>query len=121
VHGISCIICAYNEGKRLRTILRALDGHPALKEVIVVDDGSTDDTTALVQEHLDVRLVSYPVNRGKTYAMAQGIAAATGGYLPARPRLRRLAGSHAQAALKRRQGSGSAGSRRWVSAACVDC
>lgn len=81
MRGISCIICAYNEGKRLGTILRALDAHPALKEIIVVNDGSTDDTIALVQGYPDVRLVSYPVNHGKTYAMAQGIAAASGGHL----------------------------------------
>lgn len=81
MRGISCIICAYNEGERLGTILRALDAHAALKEIIVVNDGSTDDTVCLVQEYPNVRLISYPANRGKTYAMAQGIAAATGDHL----------------------------------------
>jgi len=81
VPGISCIVCAYNEGDRIEEVLRTLDGHPALKEVIVVDDGSTDDTRAVVQAHPGIRLVSYGVNRGKTYAMSRGIAAAVGEHL----------------------------------------
>jgi glycosyltransferase involved in cell wall biosynthesis len=78
---ISCIICAYNEGDRIKAILEAVDAHPALKEVIVVNDGSTDDTAALVRAHPDVRVVSYSANRGKTYAMAKGISAALGDHL----------------------------------------
>jgi hypothetical protein len=78
---ISCIVCAYNEGERLRNILAAVDGHPALKEVIVVDDGSTDGTDALLRAYPSVRVISYGRNRGKTYAMSQGVAAATGEHL----------------------------------------
>ncbi len=78
---ISCIICAYNEGNRIKTILQAVDAHPALKEIIVVDDGSTDDTAAFVRAYPNVRTVSYVANRGKTYAMARGISAASGDHL----------------------------------------
>jgi hypothetical protein len=81
VPGISCIVCAYNEADRIEEVLRTLDGHPALEEVIVVDDGSTDDTRAVVQAHPDIRLVSYGINRGKTYAMSRGVAAAVGEHL----------------------------------------
>ncbi|KRA62373.1 hypothetical protein ASD79_22055 [Caulobacter sp. Root655] len=75
---ISCIVCVYNEGDRLRDILSAVDGHPALKEVIVVDDGSTDGVDALLKTHPNVRVITYGANRGKTYAMSRGVAAATG-------------------------------------------
>jgi glycosyltransferase involved in cell wall biosynthesis len=81
VRAISCIVCCFNEGERIGAVLQALDAHPALHEVIVVDDGSTDDTAARVRAWPDVRVISYPANRGKTYAMAQGIAAANGDYL----------------------------------------
>jgi glycosyltransferase involved in cell wall biosynthesis len=81
VPGISCIVCAYNEADRIEDVLRTLDGHPALEEVIVVDDGSTDHTRAVVRAHPDIRLVSYGVNRGKTYAMSRGVAAAMGEHL----------------------------------------
>ena len=79
--GISCIVCAYNEGDRIEEVLRTLDGHAALGEVIVVDDGSTDNTRSVVQAHPHIRLVSYGANRGKTYAMSRGIAAAVGEHL----------------------------------------
>lgn len=78
---ISCIICAYNEGRRIRSVLDAVAGYPGFSEVIVVDDGSVDGTAAAVRAYPNVNLISYGENRGKTYAMAQGIAAATGDYL----------------------------------------
>jgi glycosyltransferase involved in cell wall biosynthesis len=78
---ISCIVCAYNEADRIRHILSAVRGHPALCEVIVVNDGSTDDTAALLEAEPGITLISYAPNQGKTHAMARGIAAARGEYL----------------------------------------
>lgn len=78
---ISCIVCAYNEEERIRCILDALDRHPALSEVIVVNDGSTDATDSLLAEYPDINVISYKPNRGKTYALSQGMAAAHGEYL----------------------------------------
>src|SRR5207244_4011622 len=46
-------------------------------EVIVVDDGSTDRTTAIAQEY-DVRLISLGTNRGLSTARNTGLAAARG-------------------------------------------
>ncbi|MEP6966810.1 MAG: glycosyltransferase family 2 protein [Pseudomonadota bacterium] len=73
---ISCIVCAYNEEDRIRNILDAVDRHPALSEVIVVNDGSTDATEALLAGYPDIQVISYAPNRGKTYALSRGIAAA---------------------------------------------
>jgi len=56
---ISCIVCAYNEAERIRYILDAVYRHPWLAEVIVVNDGSTDDTEAALSGYPDVRLISY--------------------------------------------------------------
>jgi glycosyltransferase involved in cell wall biosynthesis len=78
---ISCIVCAYNEAERIGAILEAVRGHPALHEVIVVNDGSTDDTEALLADYPEIRVISYAPNRGKTYALGRGIALATGEYL----------------------------------------
>jgi glycosyltransferase involved in cell wall biosynthesis len=74
--GVSCVVCAYNEADRIRNILDVIVGHPGLAEVIVVNDGSTDETLALLQGYPTVRVLSHTPNRGKTYALSRGIAAA---------------------------------------------
>jgi glycosyltransferase involved in cell wall biosynthesis len=74
--GISCIVCAYNEADRIRNILDVIACHPALTEVIVVNDGSTDATEALIRSYPTIRVLSHTPNRGKTYALSRGIAAA---------------------------------------------
>jgi glycosyltransferase involved in cell wall biosynthesis len=78
---ISCVVCAYNEEHRIRNILDAVDRHPALAEVIVVNDGSTDQTEALLATYPDIKVISYTPNRGKTYALSRGIAAAAHDHL----------------------------------------
>ena len=78
---ISCIVCAYNEADRIQHILDAVYRHPMLYEIIVVNDGSTDDTAAMLANYPEIRVLSYSPNRGKTYAMNQGVAAAGGDYL----------------------------------------
>jgi glycosyltransferase involved in cell wall biosynthesis len=79
--GISCIVCAYNEADRIRSILDVIHCHPALTEVIVVNDGSTDDTEALIRKYPTIRVLTHTPNRGKTYALSRGIAAARCEYL----------------------------------------
>ena len=78
---ISCIVCAFNEADRIRHILEAVHRHPALKEVFVVNDGSTDATKALLDGYPDIKVLSHTPNRGKTYALSRGVAAASGDYL----------------------------------------
>jgi len=77
---LSCIIPAYNEAARIGAVLDVAVGHPLIHEVIVVDDGSTDDT-ARVAARAGVRLVQMPQNGGKARALAAGTALAAGDWL----------------------------------------
>ncbi len=78
---LSCIIPAFDEGPRIGAVLDVVVGHPMIDEVIVIDDGSTDDTAEVVAGRADVRLVRLKVNVGKTRALAAGIAQAQGRWL----------------------------------------
>jgi dolichyl-phosphate beta-glucosyltransferase len=83
---LSIVIPAFNEGARLPATLRALkaflDEDGRRVEVIVVDDGSRDDTSAQVRqfEAIDnrIRLIRLPQNRGKGYAVRTGVVNAAG-------------------------------------------
>ncbi len=68
------IIPAYNEGARIGRVIAAALGAALVSEVIVVSDGSTDDT-ADVARSLGARAVELARNRGKGGAMKAGLAA----------------------------------------------
>jgi glycosyltransferase involved in cell wall biosynthesis len=78
---MSCVICAYNEAPRIGTVLAVASVHPLLDEIIVVDDGSSDGTAEIVKEFASVQLIRCAENRGKSAAMATGVAAAQGEWL----------------------------------------
>lgn len=82
----SIVIPAFNESARIPATLEAVvaciraSGWPA--EVIVVNDGSTDATAAVVREFArnatEVRLLENPGNRGKGYSVRAGMLQALG-------------------------------------------
>ena len=86
---ISVVIPAYNESTRLEktvhSIWRYLDRAGVVFEIIVVDDGSADDTAAIAQrlgQQLGrIRLMRLTVNSGKGAAVKTGMLAATGDYV----------------------------------------
>ncbi|MBD3163276.1 MAG: glycosyltransferase [Candidatus Eisenbacteria bacterium] len=81
---LSILVPVYNEE---RTVARLLDrvlevDLPAEREVIVVDDASTDSTPEVLERYRDrVRLLRHPANRGKGAALRTALAEATGDYV----------------------------------------
>lgn len=83
---LSIIVPAYNEAVRLReslpVILDYLNRTNPAAELIVVDDGSDDDTVAVAKQafsaatKIDAQVISYQPNRGKGYAVRRGLLAA---------------------------------------------
>jgi glycosyltransferase involved in cell wall biosynthesis len=85
---LSVIVPVYNEAKTIRQILaqvRAVDLGPHVnREIIVVDDFSTDDTVAALEEERELPgtfVIRHQRNRGKGAAVRTGLAAAQGDIL----------------------------------------
>ena len=87
---VSFLIPAYNEATRLGDtlpqVLAYLAAQPYASEIVLIDDGSADATASIARQcfadfapaQVPTRVLSYQPNRGKGYAVRQGLAAARG-------------------------------------------
>jgi glycosyltransferase involved in cell wall biosynthesis len=78
---LSVVIPVYNERKTLTEVLRRVRAVPVAKEIILVDDGSTDGTRELLgtlEGDSDLRILYHPENRGKGAALKTGFLQARG-------------------------------------------
>jgi glycosyltransferase involved in cell wall biosynthesis len=82
VHPLSIVIPCYNEVDTVEALIDAVERSPIReKEIILVDDASTDGTRELIRQKIEPRVAHvmyHEVNRGKGAALRTGIAAATG-------------------------------------------
>jgi len=81
---LSVVVPVYNEKRTILEVLNRIEKTPQEKEIIIVDDFSTDGTREILRE-LDTsgrlacgRFFYQPVNQGKGAALRTGIGAATG-------------------------------------------
>jgi GT2 family glycosyltransferase len=79
---ITVAICSYNGATRIGATLAALAGqtHTVAFEVVVVDDGSTDET-ADIAERAGATVIRLDENRGRGYALQEAIKVARGAFL----------------------------------------
>jgi glycosyltransferase involved in cell wall biosynthesis len=76
IRSVTCLIPAHNEAPRIAGVLEAVRDHPRIAQVIVVDDGSSDDT-ADVAARCGVDVLRLSPNRGKSAAIAAGLSRVT--------------------------------------------
>jgi glycosyltransferase involved in cell wall biosynthesis len=69
---VAAIVPAHNEAERIRPVLTAIREASLVDELVVVNDGSTDGTSAAASEVESVRVIDLPRNRGKAGAMRAG-------------------------------------------------
>ncbi len=74
---VSCIIPAYNEGPRIAAVTSVLSKCDFVDEVLVVNDGSADNTAEAARA-TGIEVLSLPVNMGKGAAVSRGISATSG-------------------------------------------
>lgn len=66
------LVPAYNEGPRLAAVLKVVTTCPLVDETVVLDDGSTDNTSE-VASAFPVKLLRWEINRGKGAALQAGL------------------------------------------------
>jgi glycosyltransferase involved in cell wall biosynthesis len=77
---VSVVIPACNEACAIGDVVRALKSAASWHDIIVVDDGSTDDTGARAGA-AGARVIRHPYNKGNGAAVKSGIRAAMGDYI----------------------------------------
>src|SRR4051812_22068533 len=83
---LSILVAAYNEEETLRASVEGMLAAPLpaglAREIVLVEDGSSDDTwriaTELAQEHPEIRIFQQPYNQGKGAAVRRAISEMTG-------------------------------------------
>jgi glycosyltransferase involved in cell wall biosynthesis len=82
---LSVVMPVYNEARTLREIVAAVLAVPMEKEVLLVDDHSSDNTPELLRElakqHPEIRVIYKTRNAGKGAALRDGFAAARGEWI----------------------------------------
>ncbi len=77
---ISCILPSYNEESTIKKVIETIKKVKTIDEIIVVDDGSTDNTYVNAKQ-LGVEVIRHEKNKGKGAAIKTGIHASKGDIL----------------------------------------
>ena len=76
----SVIIPVFNQSKHILDTVKSINQSTDKKyEIIIINDGSTDDTLKWIQQSINlysnIKFINFKVNKGKKYALAEGIKA----------------------------------------------
>ena len=68
---IVVVIPTYNNGKTLAAVIEEVCRYA--DDIIVINDGSTDDTANILEQYPAIRTLTHPVNKGKGTALKHGL------------------------------------------------
>jgi len=80
---LSVIVPVYNEAGTIKQILEKINSVPLDKEIVVVDDGSSDGTDKILRgiESANLKVIHHTTNRGKGAAFLTALSHATGDFV----------------------------------------
>ena len=78
---VSIIVPAYNEAEYIEETIKSIKLLADVGEIIVVDDGSKDDTYEILKKIEGIIVIRNPQNKGKGYAIKKGLEKATKEYI----------------------------------------
>ena len=77
INSISIVIPLFNEEKAIPTLIKSIKKLKKnsffLSEIILVNDGSTDNTLKEITKLKDYKIITYSKNRGKGFAIKRGV------------------------------------------------
>lgn len=73
--GVVVIIPTYNNAGTIAHVVRGVSGYS--RHIWVVNDGSTDETADILRGFPEIKVITYPRNRGKGFALKTGLREAT--------------------------------------------
>lgn len=73
--GVVVIIPTYNNAGTIAHVVRGVSGYS--RHIWVVNDGSTDETADILRGYPEIKVITYPRNRGKGFALKTGLREAT--------------------------------------------
>ena len=75
---ISIVIPFYNEAETAQYLLEEIKTHNPTSEIIAINDGSSDQTLAILSQIDGIRVLNSSLNRGQSSALYSGLTKATG-------------------------------------------
>lgn len=70
---VTCIIPAYNEENRVSNIIKIIKKIKLVNQIIVINDGSTDNTLNVIKTFKGIRVIDHKINMGKTRSILDGL------------------------------------------------